>query len=204
VPRKPSTAKRSLVLAAARSLFIQKGFQATSMDEVAATAAVSKMTVYAHFRNKEGLFGAILDEERARAPSREASRGFEPTRSPATQLMEVATARLLELFEPSRFQVARMVLGETLRTPELTRQFGRELDAHSELLVPWLQAATRHGVLEVADPALQSRLFWKGVLGVAFWPAMLRGEPDLTPDLHAQLSLWVDAFVAALAPRSPT
>ena len=57
-PKDP--AKRRAILAAAKDLFIQKGYGASSMEAIAAAAGVSKLTVYSHFTDKETLFAAAV------------------------------------------------------------------------------------------------------------------------------------------------
>jgi AcrR family transcriptional regulator len=51
------------VTRAARALFLDQGFSATSMDAIARTAGVSKATVYAYFPNKEALFASLIMAE---------------------------------------------------------------------------------------------------------------------------------------------
>src|SRR5579862_5190521 len=51
-----SARKRTAILEAARHLFFAQGFVGTSMDQIAARAAVSKQTVYKQFNDKEALF----------------------------------------------------------------------------------------------------------------------------------------------------
>ena len=55
-----STRKRRAMLDAATTAFLRKGYAGTSMDEIAALAAVSKQTVYKHFDSKERLFIEIV------------------------------------------------------------------------------------------------------------------------------------------------
>ena len=55
-----SARKRQAILAAARTLFLRHGYGGTSMDEVAAIAAVSKQTVYKQFADKQRLFAAVI------------------------------------------------------------------------------------------------------------------------------------------------
>lgn len=57
-PKDP--AKRAAILEAARTLFLQHGFDGVSMDQIAAAATVSKLTVYSHFGDKEKLFSAAV------------------------------------------------------------------------------------------------------------------------------------------------
>src|SRR5690348_10057779 len=45
---------------AAATLFLQRGYQATSMDDIAAAAQVSKQTIYTHFAGKEELFADLV------------------------------------------------------------------------------------------------------------------------------------------------
>ena len=52
--------KKELFIDAAKKLFIQKGFESTSIDEVAQTAGLTKRTLYQYFSSKEDLFYAIV------------------------------------------------------------------------------------------------------------------------------------------------
>src|SRR5262245_55949051 len=55
-----SVRKRRAIMDAATTAFLRNGYVGTSMDEVAALAAVSKQTVYKHFADKERLFSEIV------------------------------------------------------------------------------------------------------------------------------------------------
>lgn len=58
--RPKSEEKRAAILRAATELFLARGLQNTSMDAVAASAGVSKQTVYSHFTNKDELYRAVI------------------------------------------------------------------------------------------------------------------------------------------------
>src|SRR5580704_9434914 len=60
VPERRSDRKRRVILEAATARFLRSGYAGTSMDEIAADAAVSKQTVYKHFDDKERLFREIV------------------------------------------------------------------------------------------------------------------------------------------------
>src|SRR5262249_5615095 len=55
-----SARKHKAILEAATALFLSKGYQGTSVDEIAALAAVGKQTVDKHFAEKQGLFSEII------------------------------------------------------------------------------------------------------------------------------------------------
>jgi AcrR family transcriptional regulator len=57
--------RRELILASAVKLFADRGYHATSMDEVAAQAGISKAVVYDHFASKRELYTVLLDTIRA-------------------------------------------------------------------------------------------------------------------------------------------
>jgi AcrR family transcriptional regulator len=58
-----SAERREQLITIARGLFAQKGFEATSVEEIAARAEVSKPVVYEHFGGKEGLYAVVVDRE---------------------------------------------------------------------------------------------------------------------------------------------
>ena len=57
-----SDKKRQAILQGAKAAFLKEGFGGASMDQVAALAGVSKMTVYRHFGSKEDLFAGVITE----------------------------------------------------------------------------------------------------------------------------------------------
>lgn len=61
--RMTSYQRREQLIEIGRSLFAAKGFEAVSVEEIAATAKVSKPIVYEHFGGKEGLYAVVVDRE---------------------------------------------------------------------------------------------------------------------------------------------
>src|SRR5687768_15974899 len=62
VVRLPAARRRRQLLDTARDVFAQKGFHATSMDDIADAAGVSKPVLYQHFRSKRQLYLDLLDD----------------------------------------------------------------------------------------------------------------------------------------------
>ena len=58
--------RRNLLLGVAKSVFAELGYDATTVEEIAARAGVSKPVVYEHFGGKEGIYAVIVDRESAR------------------------------------------------------------------------------------------------------------------------------------------
>ena len=59
----PAAQRREQLIVIGRQLFAERGFDATSIEEVAARAKVSKPVVYEHFGGKEGLYAVVVDRE---------------------------------------------------------------------------------------------------------------------------------------------
>ena len=80
--RLPADERRALIVAAARSLFARNGFHATGTNEIAAAAGCSEPIIYRHFRSKQALFGAALEDAarqiRARVDANDALPGETP------------------------------------------------------------------------------------------------------------------------------
>src|SRR5436853_7868571 len=61
--RLTAAARRAQLIDIGRMLFAKRGFEATSVEEIAARAKVSKPIVYEHFGGKEGLYAVLVDRE---------------------------------------------------------------------------------------------------------------------------------------------
>ena len=91
--------RREQLLEVGRALFADKGFEGTSVEEIAARAQVSKPVVYEHFGGKEGLYAVIVDRE-VRALL-DAISGALATRAHPKVMLERATTALLDYVETS-------------------------------------------------------------------------------------------------------
>ena len=61
--RLTAAARRAQLIEVGRTVFAERGFEATSVEEIAARAKVSKPIIYEHFGGKEGLYAVIVDRE---------------------------------------------------------------------------------------------------------------------------------------------
>jgi AcrR family transcriptional regulator len=93
--------RRSQLLSIGRELFAEKGYEATSIEEIASRADVSKPVVYEHFGGKEGLYAVVVDHEMQLLLDRFTTALSEPARP--RQLLERAALVLLEYIEDDTF-----------------------------------------------------------------------------------------------------
>ena len=104
--RMTSYQRREQLLTIGRSLFAAKGFEAVSVEEIAASAKVSKPIVYEHFGGKEGLYAVVVDRE-MRALNDALTNALADPQSHPRQLVERTALALLTYIEENTegFQV---------------------------------------------------------------------------------------------------
>ncbi len=117
------TDKATQILNGALQEFLARGYAGTSMDRVAATAGVSKPTVYNHFQDKEGLFRALVQKiARERFQMKFTPELFSgPPQESLPRLLELMLDAVVDDEEYQDF--VRLVIGESGRFPELARTF---------------------------------------------------------------------------------
>jgi TetR/AcrR family transcriptional repressor of mexJK operon len=170
--------KRAAILQAAQQLFLTNGFLGTSMDQVAATASVSKQTVYKHFSDKETLFREVVtDVVRVRDGGIPADFLTEGEGSIEDRLRSFARAFLKGVMQPDVLKLRRLVIGEAGRFPELGRAF-YELGpqrAAEQLAAALREAASVHG-LAMKDPAVAAEHLLSLILSTPLNQSMLLGD----------------------------
>ena len=190
-----SARKRRAIMEAATALFLRNGYQGTSMDEIAALAAVSKQTVYKNFADKERLFTDIVlgitsrSEEILTAMTQDL-RG----RADLDQaLTELARRYITAVMAPPVLQLRRLVISAADRFPDLARGYYLRAPARAlDLLAAAFADLAERGLLELADPALAAGHFAYAVLAIPQDKAMFCVAERFTP---AELEEYADAGV---------
>jgi len=170
-PRAPRPSRRReprirAILAAAEDVFMEKGFEAGSLDDVARRANASKATIYAHFGNKVGLFRAIIGAKVGEmfAPLR---RG-ELTHAPVPAVLTgFGTAFLTRMLSPAVVKFYRLMVAQGAQFPELARTwFANGPRTVIATLAAFLKERTAAGELEVDDPEQAAEFFLMSLRGV--------------------------------------
>ncbi|MFM0500892.1 TetR/AcrR family transcriptional regulator [Paraburkholderia caffeinilytica] len=198
-PLRLTDRKRAAVIEAAIEEFLAAGFDATSMDRIAARASVSKRTVYNHFPSKEALFAAILRQLWESSDTGEA-----PVYSAAiplrVQLLQLLSKKLSLLNDEAFLSLARVAIAAGIHSPERARDMVARMGEREEDLTVWIRAAAADGRLKTSDPIFASLQLQGLVKAFAFWPQVTMGQPSLSADEQRQVAeSAADMFLARYA-----
>ncbi|WP_431825774.1 TetR/AcrR family transcriptional regulator [Burkholderia sp. F1] len=170
--------KRAAIISAAIEEFLAAGYDATSMDRIAARADVSKRTVYNHFPSKDALFAAILHQlwDASQTGSLPAYCGDAPLRG---QLLELLARKLRLLNNASFIALARVAIAAAIHSPERARDMVERFGEREEDVTVWIRAAAAAGRLMAPDPVFASFQLLGAIKAFAFWPQVTMGQPPL-------------------------
>lgn len=142
-PAEPTAARRvrrkearpGELLDAALSLFVEKGYAATKVEQVAARAGVSKGTLFLYFPSKEALFKAVV---RADISARFAAwnEEFEHFQGSTTEMLRYCYSSWWEHIGSTRASgIIKLMLSEASNFPEITQFYQQEVAAPGQALV---------------------------------------------------------------------
>ncbi len=170
------------LLGAALDLFVEKGYAATHVEEVARRAGVSKGTLFLYFSSKEELFKAVV-RENISGHFAEWSEELKTFEGSSEELLRYCMSSWWERVGNTRASgIPKLMMSEAGNFPELVRFFQKEVvQPGNDLIQRILQRGVDRGELRAIDPVygiysiLAPMVFlnmWKhgqGACGAARW-----------------------------------
>lgn len=133
--------RRAALICAARHLFVEQGYERTTLAEIVARAGGSLSTVYKLFGNKDGLLEAVIRETVVSGEMivRDAAASQS---SPADTLRRIAEGLHAQFLDPAVVALVRIVIARSISEPQFARQFFertayRTRDAIAALFARW-------------------------------------------------------------------
>ena len=168
---------RDAIVDAAERLFLERGFGAVSMDELAEAADVARRTLYNQFAGKEELFREMLSRlsghlEVALPP------GIE-TQGDVEHVLRLVAHAILGLHRNRNYLgFLRMVVADSRQFPWIAEAFAAVMDPQTERLVRYIAHVTGLGLLNCRNPLLAAHQFMGILNEFSLWPWMM-GRQDL-------------------------
>lgn len=193
--------KRSAILEAAARLFLEQGFERTTVDAIAAQAGVSKLTVYSHFEGKEGLFRALIVDK---CTEHFGANDFAALAvlGPQAALQHIAQAFTTLMFHPDVVALHRVLATAAAHNSTMNQTFWETGPASLiKALSHLLQDFHARGVLHVKHSAQAADQFFSLLKGADHLRAILNvGEVPAPEQLMTYATAAVEMFLRAYAP----
>jgi len=194
--------RREAILTAAYDLFLEKGYDATTLGDVVSRSGGSLATLYEMFDNKPGLLRAMVSHrcESLGASLEAALGGAEPVQE---GLRLIGQHMYRELLNPRAVGLKRVVIAQTLIQPDLGKLLYESGPAAGQHRVAqYLEQKMRAGELRTADPMAASQMFFQMIMG-HFQQLLLMGQLDMpSEDEKAEhLDFALFAFLKIYSPE---
>lgn len=194
-------AKRQAIVETAAQHFFEHGYAATAIEQVAADAGVSKVTIYNQFGDKRALFAAAVSCECEKMRGHFSLEAM-PQGSIRERLIAIGEAIHAFLFRPEMIQFERRIAAETETEPAIGAAF---LEAGpwrmKQAFGAWLARATEAGELAIDDPLLAAEQFVSMCKGMGDLDRRF-GAPVCPEVSHRRIHRAVEVFLAAYGVRS--
>ncbi len=201
--KRPQRDRRTEILEIAGALFLEHGYQGTSMSQIAAAVGGSKGTLYAYFENKEALFAANM-EMRVRARGAEVFDLPDHADNPEEMLALLGRRYLRLITEADSVAMLRLLYHESPRFPEIGRIFHDTCILRGRrMLTDYLSRLHARGVLDVPDPGLAAEQFLMLCQTNLVMPVMLCVRQGISEEeADKVVSSAVTMFMAAYRKRA--
>ncbi|PWW66683.1 TetR/AcrR family transcriptional regulator [Actinokineospora spheciospongiae] len=190
--------KRALILAAATALFLELGYDRTSLARIAERSGVSRATLFKQFPTKAALFDAMVTESWSTADEEDP-----PQAGDIVNGLSTIGRRYAELLShPRMTDLFRIVIAELPRFPELANaQFSHGKLPYFESVRGYLLAEHEAGTVRVEDVDLAATQFLGMIANYVFWPTLLVPGWEVSAERAAQV---VDEAVRTTTARYAT
>ena len=192
---------RAAVVDAARTLFLEKGYAGTTMEDIAARAGIAKRTLYNNYVDKEALFTQIVTDTTTFAE--EFARGLRAELADVTKeeivstLHDLARRLALGIMRPEVIALRRLLIGESRAFPALAREyFERAPGQVLRALTATFEQLSEKGLLRVMDARYAAEQFAYLVAGARLDRAMLVSTTPPTAQVVASAREGVATFLA--------
>jgi AcrR family transcriptional regulator len=189
------------LIAIAASMFMERGFEGTSIDAVAEAAGVGKATLYARYKDKGELFAAVLQRKIDRWLAQNETAEEAASGRIEDVLLALARRTVAAALTPEAVAINRIVMAQSARFPNLAKLVHEQGWQRSNAAVAVLLARfVKTGQIEVEDSTVAADLFLSLVIGRQTRMAMLGIETD-PEQVDQRVQAAVKLFLDGVRPR---
>jgi AcrR family transcriptional regulator len=198
--RRRKDARPSEILEAALSVFAERGYAATRMDDIAARAGVTKGTIYLYFESKDAVFRSLVQESIGSTIANLASDAshFEGSSAALLRMILQGIGRFIR--ESDRVVLPKIFIAEAGNFPGLTEFYRREVvDRGLGLLQSVIVRGIERGEFRAIAPEHAARLCIAPLLLAAFWRTTFARLDEAPYDLEGLIDTHIETLLRGLA-----
>ncbi len=194
--------KAETILDGATQEFLAHGYAATSMNQIATAAKVSKPTLYTYFQDKAGLFVALIDRFSHRQQMLSWLQDPQTLAESPTLVLSRLATEILDQFagEQLSFFMIRTIIGESARFPALARAFVSKTEQQNIQVLS--QFLATHPQIHVADPEIAARVFIGTLVNHIITQKILHGQEVVEIDRERLIAGLVNLILGSSQPNS--
>jgi AcrR family transcriptional regulator len=193
------------LLAAALDLFVERGFAATRLDDVAARAGVSKGTLYLYFTNKEELFKAVV-RENVLPVLGEAEGIIDAYEGPSAELFrEIALGWWERIGNTKLSGITKLIMAESCNFPEVTQFYHDEVITRGNaMIIRMLERGVARGEFRQVDVSQAMSVVVAPMLMLMMWKhsfSACGGQIDADRYLETFIDLLLNGLLTKTADK---
>ncbi|MBW9065102.1 TetR/AcrR family transcriptional regulator [Rhizobium herbae] len=196
-------AKRDQIIEGAKRVFMSVGFDAASMNDITREAGVSKGTIYVYFENKEDLFSAMIERQRALFLASVRTALAEHEDPVEVSLYKFGVHFVTHMTDEKVISAMRTVIGVRDRMPALCQRFFKGPENLLTVVREFLEYNVAAGNLNIDDIDLAASQFLDLSSG-SFFKLRLFGTMETAPppeEIDRVIRGAVRVFMAAYGPQ---
>ena len=187
------------IVSAALDLFVERGFAATKLDDVARRAGVTKGTMYLYFDSKESLFKAVVREAVIPTIERGEKLIAEFQGSARDLLRELIRGWWAVIGDSPVSGVPKLIIAESTNFPELARFYHQEVVQRGrQLFARVLERGIASGEFRAIDVPYALRTIGFGVMFAAVWKHSIACHEAETFDFNRFINTHIDVVLRGI------
>jgi AcrR family transcriptional regulator len=193
-------ARRRAILDAAYDLFLEKGYEATTLSDIVGRSGGSLATLYELFESKPGLLRAMVHGQ-CDLVSTGMERAFCCVQPVEKTLREIADNLFEDILRPRAIALFRVVVAQCARQPELGKLLYEAGPAAGKAKVAdYLRAQAEAGRISVSDPQAAAQMFFQMVIGHHHHLLLMCAiDPPSKKEKEAHLDFAIESFLKVVS-----
>ena len=196
--------RRLAILDAAREVFLQQGYGATSLNDIVSVSGGSLATLYDLFDGKAGLFRETIEQECQNFFGVLDSEDIDAL--PLREALRLVARQFFDgVIQQPKMSLLRIVVAEAPQFPEVGATFySAGPQRGREIVSTYIEKQSRRGLLQVDDPVRAAIVFIALVLGEYQMKVLCGEEVKLAPEeVDRHLDYALDTFLKIYGPENP-